>query len=221
MTVRPRSDGPQLRAVEDPWGAPPASAPAPTPRRDERRFDWLLPAARAGDEQALTTLYRELHPALVRYLRVHAAGEEEDLAAEVWIDLARALQSFQGGEDGFRRLAFTIARRRAIDAGRKRGRRRTDPTDLGSLLGLAHRDDTEAIALDRIASDEAVERILSRLSPAHAEVVLLRVVAGMSVAEVAELLGRRPGAISLVQHRALRRLARDLVRGRRGGSDET
>jgi RNA polymerase sigma-70 factor (ECF subfamily) len=174
----------------------------------DESFDDVLAAAKGGHEWALTVLYRDTHPALVRYLSVHAPGEEEDLASEVWIDVARSLRRFAGSRDGFRRFVSTIARRRAIDWGRQRGRRRTNPTASEVLSEIGGTADTEAVALARVAADEAVRRILELLPPRQAEVVLLRIVAGLTVAEVAEVIGRRPATVRVVQHRALRRLAR-------------
>lgn len=176
----------------------------------DKDFDEVLAAAQAGQHWALTVLYRDTHSALIRYLQVHARGEEEDLASEVWISVAKGLDGLVGGRDGFRRFVFTIARRRAIDAARRRGRRRSDPTSGDTISGLAGRDDTEGAALDGVAGDDAVRRIVALLPPEQAEVVLLRVVADLSVTEVAEVIGRSPAAVSVVQHRALRRLARTL-----------
>ncbi len=173
-------------------------------------FDALLAGAQRGEEWALTRIYRDVQPALLRYLRVHAPGEEEDVASEVWIDVARGIGRFVGDANDFRRFVFTIARRRAIDFGRRRGRRRSDPTEIHVLADVSGRADTEADVVDRMTADEAVQRVVTLLPPDQAEVVLLRVVAGLSLAEVADVMGRRPGAVSVLQHRALRRLARRL-----------
>jgi RNA polymerase sigma-70 factor, ECF subfamily len=177
-------------------------------------FDELLAAAQAGEEWALATLYRDLHPALVRYLHGHAPAEAEDLAADVWIEVAQSLVRFSGGASEFRRFAFTIARRRAIDYGRKTARRRTEPMDVASATTLADQADPEATALDAMTSAAAVERIRALLPAEQADVILLRVIAGLSLQEVAQMLGKRPGAVSVLQHRALRRLA-----SRLGGED--
>jgi RNA polymerase sigma-70 factor (ECF subfamily) len=179
----------------------------------EDGFDAVLAAAREGQHWALATLYRETQPALLRYLRGHAPGEEEDLAADVWMAVARSITTFVGDRNGFRRLVFTIARRRGIDSARQRGRRRTDPASLAGLAEHPGPDNTEMRALDRMTGDAAITRIMALLPPEQAEVVLLRVVAGLGVAEVAELTGRRPAAVSVLQHRALRRLARHFGTG--------
>src|ERR1043166_1501506 len=93
----------------------------------EARFDSTLSAAQSGAEWALGSLYRRLQPTLLRYLRAQEPGEAEDLASEVWLDIAHGIGRFKGDEPAFRRWAFTIARRRLIDFRRSRARRRTQP----------------------------------------------------------------------------------------------
>lgn len=172
----------------------------------------VVAAAKAGEEWALVALYRRFHPGLVRYLHAHTPGEEEDLASEVWLELAKGLAAFEGDLSALGRFAFTIARRRAIDHGRKQARRRTDPVARSHLEELPDRGDPEMDVVERVAGDAAVDQIVALLPKDQAEIVLLRVVAGLSVAEVAGIVGRRPAAVSLIQHRALRRLARRLQR---------
>jgi RNA polymerase sigma-70 factor (ECF subfamily) len=177
------------------------------PTDDAGGFDPLLAAAASGDQGALVALYRAHHPALVRFLAGLAPGEAEDLASETWIDMCRGLSRFEGNELDFRRLLFTIARRRAIDYGRGRRRRRTDLGDLGEHAGPARGEDPAEIAANRDASRRAVRRITALLPRSQAEVILLRVVAGLSVADVARIVGKTPGAVSVLQTRGLQRLA--------------
>jgi len=172
------------------------------------QFEQVLAAAKLGEEWALSRLFRDLHPAVVRYFHGTSSADAEDLAVDVWLEVARIIPNFEGTADGFRSLVFTVARRRSIDYGRKRARRRTDLTDDVPLHAIASRSDTESDALERADGEEAVQRIVSMLTPEQAEVIVLRVVAGLSVAEVAEITGRSTGAVSVIQHRALRRLAR-------------
>ena len=87
------------------------------------QFESILTAAQDGGEWAVATLYRWLHPALIRYLRGRAGHEAEDLASETWLAVARALPSFNGDEAAFRSWVFTIAHRRVIDHHRAVARR--------------------------------------------------------------------------------------------------
>jgi DNA-directed RNA polymerase specialized sigma24 family protein len=75
----------------------------------------------------LETLYRELQPALLGHLRVVHAGQAEDIAGDVWTEVAARLLRFVGGDAAFRAWIFTLARRRTIDTYRRAGRRPTGP----------------------------------------------------------------------------------------------
>jgi RNA polymerase sigma-70 factor (ECF subfamily) len=63
------------------------------------------------------------------------------------------------------------------------------------------------VVLAALGAQAAVDRIAAVLTPDQAEVVLLRVLGGLAVAQVAEVLGKQPNAVRVIQHRALRRLA--------------
>jgi RNA polymerase sigma-70 factor, ECF subfamily len=174
-------------------------------------FEAVLEGARAGAERAVAALYREYHPRLLRYLRAQEPVEGEDLAAEAWLDAARGLRRFKGDERAFQRWIFTIARRRLIDSRRRRSRstRALDALrDLADPPGLEGAD-TRVLAASE--TDAALARIAS-LPSDQADVVLLRVVAGLDVADVARILGKKPGTVRVLQHRALQRLAEQFAR---------
>jgi RNA polymerase sigma-70 factor (ECF subfamily) len=165
-------------------------------------FDALLAGAREGAEWAIARLWRDLHPRLLTYFRAADPTAAEDLASEAWLDLARGLARFKGDESAFRRFAFTIARRRLIDHRRKLTRRRTDATSDEVFAARAASDDpaTEAAGSDALS-------VIGRLPPDQAEVVLLRVVGGLSADEVGQIVGKKAGAVRVLQHRGLKRLA--------------
>jgi len=94
-----------------------------------------------------------------------------------------------------------------IDGQRRTGRRRTDPVVMERMATFPGADRPDELALDRVATEAAVAYVFAALSPDQAEVVLLRVLGGLRVAQVAEMLGKRPGTVRVLQHRGLRRLA--------------
>lgn len=179
-----------------------------TPAAD---FQQTLADAQAGHGTALGELFHDLHPRILRYLRALEPAEAEDLASEVWLGVIANLDSFRGDERALRAWAFTIARSRLIDLRRRRARRATDPTSPEVLAEHAERRDVEEEALAQLSTEEAISQIAS-LSRDQAEVVLLRVLGGLTVAEVAAIVGKRPGTVRVLQHRALRRLAEQLSR---------
>jgi len=183
------------------------------------QFQGILSAAQDGGEWAVAILYRWLHPALVSYLRSRAGDDAEDLASETWIAVARGISSFSGEEPAFRSWVFTIAHRRLIDHHRSNARRpktRTltpvEPDGQDGPLELAGDDDPAGQVLDAVAGDEAVRRIVALLPKDQADIVLLRVVGGLSVEDVAAITGRKAGTVRVLQHRALRKLAERLER---------
>jgi RNA polymerase sigma-70 factor (ECF subfamily) len=92
-------------------------------------FAAVLTAAQSGSEAALTLLWRDANPALLRYMRVIAPDAAEDIAAETWLQVVRGLPGFRGDQSDWRPWLFTTARRRAIDGTRRRARRPTSPLD--------------------------------------------------------------------------------------------
>ncbi len=173
-------------------------------------FAATLRAAQSGSEAAFTVLWHDANPALLRYLRVIAPDAAEDIAAETWLQVVRGLARFRGTETDWRAWLFTVARRRASDETRRRSRRPTSPLDdlrPGQVPSAAGAED---LAMQNLATQRAIA-LVSTLPRLQAEVIMLRVVAGLGTEAVAELLGRSPGAVRVASHRGLRRLARILA----------
>jgi RNA polymerase sigma-70 factor (ECF subfamily) len=180
----------------------------------ESRFEDDLVAAQRGDETAFASLWRALNPGLVRYLRVVARPAAEDLASETWLQVIRALGKFRGGEPSFRAWVFTIARNKVIDWHRHEGRRPTEDLQPAHFE-IAGNDDTEHLALEQLNTEQALS-IIATLPLDQAEIIMLRVVAGLDVAAVAKLMHKSPGAVRVTCHRALATLREMLVRSAEG-----
>jgi len=176
----------------------------------ERDFGAVLDGARAGAPWAVAALFEDLQPRLLRYLRSRDRDAAEDIAAEVWEAIARGIRSFDGDEAGFRGWAFTIARRRLIDARRRTARRQTAVSATETFDGLPAVDVTDVEAIERLSAEDAVTLITATLSEEQADVVLLRVVAGVDTAAVAEMMQRTETWVRVTQHRALKKLAETL-----------
>lgn len=162
-------------------------------------FDEVLAAARQGSPWAVGWLYRRFQPRLLRTLAVIAPYQAEDIAADVWLEVAADIHRFSGDERAFRAWLATTARYHVIEATRGTGRR----------VGRTLDDD----ATEEMASASFAARVVAVLPPEQADVILLRVVKGLDVEEVARAIGRPPAAVRSLQHRALRRLAREAEPG--------
>lgn len=134
----------------------------------------------------------------------------EDVAADVWVDVARRLRDFSGDESAFRGWLFTLARRRAIDAWRQAERAPVHLTANHADLDRPGAHDTAGLALERMSTRRALD-LIATLPRDQAEAIALRVIAGLDVKEVARLLGKRPGAVRVAAHRGLRALAARLT----------
>ncbi len=175
-------------------------------------FRCLLEGAQEGDERSFAELWRAFNPPLVRFLSGLASPDDAaDLASSVWADVVRGLSTFSGPESGFRAWLFTIARSRTIDLRRAESRRSVVEHD-GGPLGV--REGAQADPADDLTEREATEHavaLIGSLPPDQAEVLLLRVIADLDVAEVARITAKRPGAVRVLSHRGLRRLASQLA----------
>ncbi len=173
-------------------------------------FDSVLAAAQRGAEWALAALYTELRGPVYSYLRAGSAQEAEDLTSEVFVAVVAGLNRFDGDAAALRSWVFTIAHHRLTDHHRRTARQRTRPVPVEEFATRTDHADTEADAIGALGADSALRRI-AQLPSAQAQVLFLRVVADLSVDQVAEIVGRRPGAVRALQFRALRQLRKELA----------
>jgi RNA polymerase sigma-70 factor (ECF subfamily) len=168
-------------------------------------FRDTLAQAKAGEEAAFTRLFRDVQPALLRYLRL-IAPDADDVAGDTWLQVVGGLDRFRGEEQEFRAWLFTIARHRAADSGRSRARRPAIPLEMTEAEQRPTTSDTADQALEAV-STQAVLELIASLPGDQAEIILLRVVAGLEAREVARIVGKSPGAVRVAAHRGLRKLA--------------
>jgi RNA polymerase sigma-70 factor, ECF subfamily len=180
-------------------------------------FERRLAAAQAGDESSFTELFRSVQPSLLRYLTTIGGALADDVAAETWLSVVKGLRRFRGDESKWKAWVFTIARARLVDA-RRRAARTPTPVDTDVVLDQSVATDDVAGTVEEMFSTEAALTLIGQLPEQQAEVILLRHVGGLDVAQTARVLGKRPGAVRVASHRGLRRLADLLSEG--GGLEE-
>jgi RNA polymerase sigma-70 factor (ECF subfamily) len=173
-----------------------------------------LAGAREGNEQAFSRVYRAVQPGLLRYLAVLVGNEADDVASETWSQACRDLATFRGDIDGFRAWVATIARHRALDHYRARGRRPVNLVPVDELHGIAGAGSTEALALESMSTDVAVAAIAS-LPKDQAEAVMLRAVMGLDAKSAGRVLGKRAGTVRTAACRGLQTLAESMDRSSR------
>lgn len=180
-----------------------------TPGVEDELSAWVGPA-RDGDPAALAELLARLRPRVVRYCRARLGrtdgsyGSADDVAQEVCMAVLTALPRSRPGGPPLLALVHGIAAHKVADAHRARYRDRTDATDALPDRADAH-DGPEELALagERAGTARA---LLDLLPPAHRELLLLRVVAGLTAEQTGAALGMTAGSVRVTQHRALARL---------------
>ena len=173
--------------------------------------------AQGGDQVAFAAIYDQLAEPLFHYLLVRCrdAALAEELTGELWLRVVEGLPAFRFPRDhpeqAFTAWLYQLARNLAIDAYRKR---RAPPVPLVETMPAP-----EAPLDERVSGEENQQELcaaLTQLTPEQRDVLFLRFIEALSIAEVARLMGRSEGAVKGMQHRALRAVARALG-GQRGG----
>src|SRR5215813_956690 len=169
----------------------------------------LTTLAARGQPAAIDTLIREIRPMVVRYCRArlgNLAGHyqvAEDVAQEVCIAVLTALPRYQDMGRPFASFVFGIASHKVADARRHAARQAIPVADLPDSPD------------DRLGPEEAVvasleaqraRALLARLPGSQRELLVLRVLTGLSAEETGAALGMSAGAVRVAQHRALARL---------------
>jgi RNA polymerase sigma-70 factor (ECF subfamily) len=172
-------------------------------------LDDAVARAIAGDGRAFDEIYRALSGPVYSYLatQVRRREDAEDLTGQVFLEAMRGVRTFSGDSSAFRGWLFRIAHNRAVDLARRLARRPE-----------ANLDEAEAIPDEVLTEDRALKgvafaqvwRAVNALPEQQRRVIVLRLGAGLTGREIAEVLGKRLGTVKALQHRALVTLAKTL-----------
>lgn len=165
--------------------------------------DAVINRARQGDVAAVGSLYQAYSGPVYRYLLYRLGSVEiaEDLTAEVFLKMIKALPDYRP-QAPFRAWLFQIARNLAVDQFRKMKVR--NHVDLNEELA-ASGESPDVTAERRLTSDRLLEA-LEDLNPSQRDVVVMRFVADMPIAEVAAAIGKSQSAVKALQFRGLQKL---------------
>ena len=173
-------------------------------------LDVLVGSAVDGDRAAVDGVLRWVRPLVVRYCRARVGRQEktfasaDDVAQEVCLAVLTALPSYRDEGRPFLAFVYGIAAHKVADAHRSAARNRAEPVpEIPDSPSLADGPEQRAI---RGELAERMTKLLSMLPDKQREILVLRVVVGLSAEETAEAVGSTPGAVRVAQHRALDRL---------------
>jgi|SwirhisoilCB2_FD_contig_71_968339_length_1025_multi_10_in_0_out_0_1 RNA polymerase sigma-70 factor (ECF subfamily) len=190
------------------------NAPAPKPVAaygpQDEAFRRLVDAAVNRDPVATQRVLESIRPVVLRYCRARIGrldrsfASADDVVQEVCLSVISALPSYRDQGQPFLAFVYGIAQHKVADAHRAAARNRSLP-----VPEVPDRPETVAGPEQRVLQGElksSMDRLLAVLSDKQREIVVLRVVVGLSAEETADLVGSTPGAVRVAQHRALTRL---------------
>ncbi|WP_080794437.1 sigma-70 family RNA polymerase sigma factor [Corynebacterium pacaense] len=174
----------------------------------EQELADLVPRAAAGDRRSLQRIMEIVHPMVLRYSRARIGGGRQptpdDVAQEICLAVATSIGNFVDQGRPFMAFVYGIASNKVADAHRAMSRDKSTPTETVP----DSEPDTftpEEFTLVRDGSNK-VRELLDLLSDKAREILILRVLVGLSAEETAEMVGSTPGAVRVAQHRALNSL---------------
>ncbi|QFZ22599.1 sigma-70 family RNA polymerase sigma factor [Saccharothrix syringae] len=173
-------------------------------------------AAVGGDRAAVAELLATVRPLVVRYCRARVGRQErssssaDDVAQEVCLAVLTALPTYRDHGRPFLAFVYGIAAHKVADAHRADRRNRAEP-----VPEIPDAPDESADPERRVLHGELSRKLgeLLRVLPdKQQEILLLRVVVGLSAEQTADAVAASPGAVRVAQHRALTRLRREVER---------
>lgn len=181
----------------------------------EERLDAVVADAVAGDRDALREVVETIRPIVVRYCRARVGTVErgglsaDDVAQEVCLAAITALPRYRDRGRPFLAFVYGIAAHKVADAHRAAGRDLSYPAE-----SLPEQRSVEAGPEEMALEADSVTRmneLLKVLPDKQREILILRVVVGLSAEETATAVGTSAGAVRVAQHRALARLKSEIV----------
>jgi RNA polymerase sigma-70 factor (ECF subfamily) len=175
-------------------------------------FPTILRAAQSGERDAIETIYRDVAPLVIGYLRANGARDPEDVASDVFVSMVTRFDTFNGDEAHFRSWLLTITYRRLVDDFRRRGRRPELPVSSDDLSeNLASEvGDSESDAMSRLRSRGVIEA-LDQLTTDQRSAFTLRVLADLPIAGISDIMGKPETAVKALLRRAFASMSRTVA----------
>ena len=170
----------------------------------ERGDAQLIEKAKAGDADAFGELYERYAQVVFRFFSAHLDNwqDAEDLTEATFLRFWRSLANFQEKGVPFQAFLFRIARNGLIDHYRQIGRSgRSIPLDEGIPVRDQRPEPSETVANN--LEYQEVREVLADLREDYRTVLVLRFMSELSPEETGLVMGKTPGAVRVLQHRAL------------------
>jgi RNA polymerase sigma-70 factor, ECF subfamily len=172
--------------------------------RERRREQRLVEAACRGEESAIEALYRTHFDTVYRYvlLRLGSAAAAEDVTSQVFLGMVRGLGRYRDEGKPFVAWLYAMARKQVAFYQRGQSRAPT-AVDLEAVEDMVAKTAGPHATVEEQELRVAISRALAKVPEGQREVILLRYVLSMSVADTASVVGRTEGAVKQLQLRGL------------------
>ena len=205
-----RAAAPPDEAAPDAAAADETATPTTGRRSAAQVPESLVIDAMSGDRDAVARLLEVIRPLVARYCRGKLGPVDrsflsaDDVAQEVCLAVLGALPNYRVQGRPFLAFVYGIAAHKVVDAHRSVSRGRTDPVaDVPDVVAADAGPEQHAM---RGELSEQLRALLDELPEKQREILVLRIVVGLSAEETAEIVGASAGAVRVAQHRALTRL---------------
>jgi RNA polymerase sigma-70 factor (ECF subfamily) len=175
---------------------------------DDPEQQALLEKASHADTAALGELYDQYSEKIYAYIyhRVGQAELAEDLTGQVFMRMLEAIRNGQAWKTSFSGWLYRIAHNLVIDHYRRRGR--ATFVDIDEVPPISTTDGEPSRSVQASMDRENLRAALSQLTEEQAQVITLRFLEDLSIAEAATIMEKNEGAIKALQYRAVLALRR-------------
>ncbi|MDH5695483.1 MAG: sigma-70 family RNA polymerase sigma factor [Dehalococcoidia bacterium] len=160
----------------------------------------LVRRAKQHDQEAFAQLYEAHFDKIYRYVTIRIGNEmeAEDMTQQVFLKALQSISSFKWRGIPFSAWLFRLAHNQVVDyfRGKKRAAMPLDES-------LASSDDNPQLMAEQKLDIEQLLLATKRLTEAQREVISLRFAGELSIAQVAEVMGKSQGAVKALQHSAI------------------
>ncbi|MGW9415783.1 RNA polymerase sigma factor [Arthrobacter cupressi] len=166
--------------------------------------DEALQALQGNDAELFSAVYQAFAGQVLGYLSAKGVQDPEAVTQDVFLTVLSRIDAISGGVKGLRTFVFSVAHARMVDDHRRQGRA-PEHQEFEAERDTREVLSAEAEAMDRVAPGEVLA-LLRFLPEEQREVLSLRIIAGLTVEQVAEIMGKSQGAVKQLQRRALNTL---------------
>jgi RNA polymerase sigma factor (sigma-70 family) len=163
--------------------------------------DEALLALKGNNAELFGAVYQAYAGQVLGYLTAKGVPDPEAVTQDVFLAVLPRLDDISGGVQGLRTFIFSVAHARMVDEHRKQSRS-PEQQEFEPDRDTREVSSAETEAMGLLAPKE-VTKLLDFLGDEQREVLTLRIVAGLTVEQVAEIMGKSAGAVKQLQRRAL------------------